>query len=165
MSEEKNYSLDEAHRYFGVEFNNVVFALDQVKDLSEDEQLELVASAHASLLHWQKFSGHKPANTQRGLYMIAKAYLKVQDRLKALEFAQKCYEFTQANKADMEDFDIAYSHEILARVGALHESKELFQIHYDFVQKLIPTIVNDGDREWLEKDVKGGDWFGMVLGR
>ena len=162
MSEEKKYSLDEAHRYFGVEFNNAVFALEQVADLSKDEKLEIVACAHASLLHWQKYSGHKPANTQRGLYMIAKAYVKVEDKLKALEFAQKCYEFTLANKADMEDFDIAYSHEILARAGVLNGSKELFQIHYDIVQALIPKIAQEGDREWLEKDVKGGAWFGML---
>ena len=161
MSEEKKYSLDEAHRYFGVEFNNAVFALEQVTDMGEDEKLEIVAAAHASLLHWQKFSGHKPANTQRGLYMIAKAYVKVEDKLKALEFAQKCYDFCQEHKADMEDFDIAYSHEILARAGALNESKSLFQMHFDIVQKLIPSIAKEGDREWLEKDVKGGEWFGM----
>lgn len=159
MVEEKNYSLDEAHRYFGVEFNNAVFALFEVDDLSEAEKLEIVSCAHASLLHWQKFSAHKNVNTQRGLYMIAKAYVKVEDQLKALEYAQKCFEFTQNYLSEMQDFDVAYSHEILARAGALNGSKELYQRHYDKVLSLLPTIANDGDREWLEKDLKGGPWF------
>ncbi|MCB0510290.1 MAG: hypothetical protein KDC82_05970 [Bacteroidetes bacterium] len=161
--EEKKFSLDEANRYFGVEFNNAVFALYEVDDLSEAEKLEIVSCAHASLLHWQKFSGHKPANTQRGLYMIAKAYVKVEDKLKALEYAQKCFEFTQANKTELEDFDIAYSHEILARAGALNESKALFQMHYDILIKLVPNIAVAGDREWLEKDLAGGPWFGFKV--
>ncbi len=36
------------------------------KELTEDDKLEVVSCAYASLLHWQKFSGHQAANTQRG---------------------------------------------------------------------------------------------------
>lgn len=67
MEESKKYTLDEAHRYFGVAYNNRVFALANRGGLTKEEALEIVHSAHASLQHWEKFSGHQKVNTQRGL--------------------------------------------------------------------------------------------------
>lgn len=162
MSEEKKLTIDAGHRYFGVEFNNRIFAFAEKPKLTDDEKLEVVSCAYAALLHWQKFSGHQVVNTQRGLYMLAKAHVIVEDKVKAIEFANRCFDYTQDHQGDMKDFDIAYSHEMMARASALNGDAANFKKHYELVQDLIPKIEKEGDRKWLREDFKGGDWFGML---
>lgn len=162
MSEEKQLTVDQGHRYFGVEFNNKIFAFADKKDLSEADKLEVVSCAYAALLHWQKYSGHQAVNTQRGLYMLAKAHIIVEDKIKAKAFAQQCMDFTHEHLEEVQDFDVAYSHEIYARAAALNGDEATFKKHYEEVQALIPQIEKEGDRKWVVEDVKGGNWFGMV---
>ena len=160
--EEKQYSIDEAHRFFGVEFNNKIFQFAEKGCLSENEKEEIVALAHASFLHWLNFSGHQKVNTQRALYMLAKAYIVVEHKLKAKEYALKCYEFTQSFSTEMKDFDCAYADEIMARSAALNNDKINFEIHYKKVKESFVNIQNEGDLKWLKKDFESGNWFGMV---
>ena len=125
----KEYTIDAAHRFFGVEFNNKIFQLAEKQNLSDDEKTEIVSLAHASYIHWLNYSGHKIVNTQRALYMIAKAYITIQDQSNSMIYALKCLECTKSFINEMEDFDIAYSHEIMARAAALNTNKILFNKH------------------------------------
>lgn len=160
--EEKLYNLDEAHRFFGVNFNNRIFKLAEKNNLNSEEKIEIVALAHASYLHWLSYSGHQKVNTQRALYMIAKAYVLIEDASNAMKYANQCLTYTKANIGDVKDFDIAYSHEIMARAAALENNETLFKQHYLMVKELMLTIENKEDLKWLEKDFNGGNWFGML---
>lgn len=161
MSEEKLYTLDEGHRYFGVEFNNRIFALLDKEQLNKEEQVELVSCAYASLMHWRSFSGCQLVNIQRGIYMLGKVHVAIEDKEKALEFAHECMIFTSKNKTEMKDFDLAYSHELMARASALNQDKESFKRHYTMLQNLMPQIEKEEDRKWLKQDMASGKWFGM----
>jgi len=157
---QKTFTIDEAHQFFGIDFNNKIFILAEKEFLNADEQEEIVALAHASFLHWLNYSGHQKVNTQRTLYMLAKAYIVVEHKSKAKEYAEKCYQFTQEYKTEMQDFDIAYADEIMARSAALNRDENIFKKHCQKVEKSLLNIANPEDLKWLKKDFENGKWFG-----
>ncbi len=167
MDKEKKYTLDQAHHYFGVAFNNIIFKITEKPstEVTAEEKLLLVSYAHASLLHWHQFSGSKLANRQRALYMIAKAYVFTGDKINALKYASKCRQLTQNNQAQLADFDLAYAHEMMARVYAMHDNEADFKTEYAIAQEQAALIKSKGDKEFFDKDFEAGPWFAMTTSK
>ncbi len=94
--------------------------------------------------------------------MLVKAHALVEVLAGAHKFALKCFNFTTTHQSEMKDFDMAYSHEMMAKLGALLGDQEMFDKHYGILNEFIPQIEKEGDRKWLKEDVKGGNWFGMA---
>lgn len=162
MSEEKKYTLDEAHRFFGVEFNNAIFGFAEKENLTDSEKEEMIQTAHAAVLHWQKFSKSTIANSQRGYYMLAKAYVKAEEKENALKYTNLCYDITTKNEDQLFDWDLAYAYEMKARVAAMHNDKETFEQFYKMAQEQEAKIKDPGDLKYFSMDFKGGNWFNFV---
>jgi hypothetical protein len=62
----------------------------------------------------------------------------------------------------MQDFDLAYAEEGIARalaiVGRLEQAKQ----HYDKAKTAGEALVDDEDREIFMGDFGSGDWYGLV---
>ena len=162
MSEEKTFTLDEVHRYFGVEFNNAIFGFVEKENLSELEKEEMLQTAHAAVLHWQKFSKSTIANSQRGYYMVAKAFVKAGEKENALKYANLCFEITSKNENKLFDWDFAYAYEMKARTAAMNNDKETFEKFYKMAKEQEAIIKNPEDLKYFSLDFKGGDWFNFA---
>lgn len=162
MSEEKKYTIDELHRYFGVEFNNAIFGFAEKEHLSEEEKEEMIQTAHAAVLHWQKFSNATIANSQRGYYMVAKAYVKAGEKENALKYANLCFEITSKNGDELQDWDFAYAYEMKARTAAMNNDKETFEKFYTKAKEQEAKIKDPGDLKYFSQDFKGGNWFNFA---
>lgn len=162
MIKEKKYTLDEAHRFFGVEYNNAIFGLADKESLSAVEKEEMIQTAHAAVLHWQKFSGSTIANSQRGYYMVAKAYVKAGEKENALKYANLCFEITNKNEEKLFDWDLAYAYEIKARTAAMNNNKETFNKFYTMAKEQEAKIKDPADLKYFAMDFKGGNWFNFV---
>jgi len=162
MPEEKQFTQDQAHRFFGVEFNNAIFALAEKETLTEEEKERIIQLGHAALLHWQKFSGTKIVNTQRGLYMIAKAYVAAGEKENALKYAKICFKTTFENESEMADFDIGYAYEMMARTAAMCGDKANFETYYAKALAQKENIKLEGDLKYYAHDLEGGNWFEMI---
>jgi len=161
MSEEKQYTQDQAHRFFGVEFNNAIFGLAEKESLTAQEKEKIIQLAHAALLHWQNFSGTKIVNTQRGLYMIAKAYVAAGEKINALKYAELCFKTTFENESEMADFDIGYAYEMMGRTAAMNGKKADFEKYHKLAVAQLENIEKEGDLKYYKMDLEGGNWFGM----
>ena len=161
MTEEKKYTLDNAHHYFGIEFNNAIFGFADKKSLTDLEKEEMIQTAHSAVLHWQKFSKSTIANSQRGYYMVAKAYVKAGEKENALKYAKLCYKITQENKSELLDWDFAYAYEIMARTAAMNNDKTNFEKFYKKTKGQELKIKDPEDLKYFSMDFEGGDWFGF----
>ncbi len=159
---DQTYTIDQAHRYFGVTYNNAIFPIITQENPSLEDQSKAISLAHAALLHWEAHSGSKIVNKQRGLYMIAKAYISANDALNARRYAQQCFDITQAHAPEMKDFDHAYAHEVMARVEALAGNKEAFENYYQQATKLGNELSDPEDQKIFQGDMKSSNWFGMI---
>lgn len=161
MSSDKKYTLDEAHRYFGVENNNKIFAFADKESLTEQDKIDVVGHAFAAYMHWRSFSGHQAVNTQRALYMLAKAYVIVENKAEAADYAAKCLAFTNEHAKEVKDFDWAYCYEINARSAALNGDKKAFEQFNDQMEQAVAAVKDAEDLKWVKLDIASGNWFGF----
>lgn len=162
MPEQKQYTQDQAHRFFAVEFNNTIFGLAEKESLTEEEKERIIQLGHAALLHWQKFSSSKIVNTQRGFYMIAKAYVVAGEKENALKYAKMCFKTTFENESEMADFDIGYAYEMMARTAAMNSNRTEFEKYYKLALAQKENISKEGDLKYYVLDLEGGNWFGII---
>jgi tetratricopeptide (TPR) repeat protein len=119
----------------------------------------MVHAAHASHYHW--LHAGDEVNEQRGEWLIARAYQALGHKEAALRHAERCVELTEQYGERMEDFDLAFAYEGLARANALagniERARELKAKAFEFGQR----IAAEEDREVFEGDLAGGEWYGI----
>ncbi len=60
----------------------------------------------------------------------------------------------------MEDFDVAFAYEALARSFALAGDHEEYQKNYHLAKEAGESIKDKGDHKVFQNDLQSGDWFG-----
>jgi hypothetical protein len=159
MDTTKTYTLDEAHKYFAQSTNGRVWELLQKTNRSPSEEDEMLHAAHACAYHWQ-FAG-TAVHQQRGEWLISHIHVVLGHGNEALRHAQRCFELTEANRNLMQDFDIAYAFEGMARAQALlgdhHIAKEFLLL----AEQAGNAIADEEDKSIFMGDLDGGQWYGL----
>jgi hypothetical protein len=159
MSEDEKYTLSEAQSQFAKSTNGRVWELLENDKRTQFENEEMLHAAHASLYHW--LCAGTGLNHQRGLWMVAKVHTVLGNSSRALHYANRCLELTEMHSELMEDFDIAFAYECVARANALSGNDKTAR---SFLAKAVEAgskISDDEDREIFFADFNGGDWFGI----
>ncbi|MFO8035370.1 MAG: hypothetical protein R6U57_01900 [Anaerolineales bacterium] len=157
MSEEKKYTLEEAHLAFAKQMNGRVWELLGASPRSEAEDLEMVHAAHASLSHWLHVG--TPVHHQRGEWLISRVYTVLGYKDAALRHAKRCLDLTETHEEIMEDFDLAYAYEGMARALALSGSKEEAEEFKERAQQAGEEIGDHEDQSLFFSDLEGGPWY------
>ena len=159
MIDEKRLTLDDAHRHFAQATNGRVWELLQKPDRSPAENDEMLYAAHACAYHW-KFAG-TAVHRQRGEWLISHVHVVLGHGKEALRHAQRCFELTESNRELMQDFDIAYAFEGMARAQALLGDHKMAEEFLVLAQQFGNNIANDEDRSIFMGDFDGGEWYGL----
>jgi hypothetical protein len=161
MPTKPEFDTDNAHLWFGVEFNNGIFPLLDKVDRTEEETEKMISMAYASTLHWTNYSKHTVANRARGENMIATALTYAGRKEAAIHHAQRNYEIVFNNINDVSDFDISYALMVMARslalIGDLEKAKNFFNRCVESMKN-----INDAeDKQIVESDFNSGPWYGL----
>jgi tetratricopeptide (TPR) repeat protein len=159
MLEEK-FTLEEAHRRFAKSCNAQVWELLGKSPRTPAENEELLLSAHASLYHWQKLGS--ALNIQRSHWLLARVYNVLREPAGAMKHATRCIELTKTHVSEMQDFDIAYAFEAMARTYALLGDMMQAKEYYDLALRVGQAIKNSVDKELFMSDFSKGEWFGVI---
>jgi len=157
MPEGNMDSLKEIHHKLAIETNNQVWDLLDKKTRTPQEEQEMLVAVYASLYHWNQVG--TAANTQRGYWMLSRVYLALNRPADALDWALKCQEITDNKSSEMEDFDLAFAQEGLARAYAITGDLDQARYHYDQAYALGKQIKDLEDKEIFTNNLKGGNWF------
>jgi hypothetical protein len=163
MEELKTFTLEEAHAHFAKSINGRVWELLQRTSRSQDEDDEMLHAAHACTYHW-RFAGNA-VHQQRGHWLISHVHVVLRHAKEALRHAERCFEITQSNKDLMQDFDIAYAFEGIARAQSMLGDEKIAAEFYRLAQQAGNAIADDEDRSIFMGDFTGGDWFGFNTSR
>jgi hypothetical protein len=150
------------HRFFGVEFNNEVWALidDGLSPESPEADRDLALyGAYASLRHW--LEAGTVANQARGEHLVARAALAVGQPEVSLTHARRCLALVEAHEQDMADWDAPFGHEALARALAATGDREGGAAHRLRAVDLTAALVDPEDRAILEGELAREPWFGL----
>lgn len=158
MSEEERYTLEEAHMEFAKRSNGQVWQLlgKSERTPAEDEEMELAALV--SLYHWLHVG--TAVHRQRGEWLIAHVYSVLGDAGPAVKHASRCLELTEEHKDQMEDFDIAYAYEGVARAHALAGDVEAAKRYLEMAKAAGEAIADSESKESFVADMQSGEWYG-----
>ena len=159
MSEETQYSLEEAQTKFAKMTKSRVWELLEKPDRSSQENDEMVHAAHASLYHWMHTG--TGVHRQRGAWMIARVQTVLGNGDEAVRYALRCLELTEKHADEMQDFDVAFAYEGVGRAYALAGKKKKAEEYIKLAEEVGGKIENGQDRKIFEDDFQGGDWFGV----
>jgi tetratricopeptide (TPR) repeat protein len=159
MSQEENFTLDEANLMFAKKLNGDVWDLLEKKKRTSQEQDLMIHAAHASLYHWLQVG--TVLNQQRGEYVLARVYTAVGQSEAALRHAQRCLQLTGENPDVVQDFDRAFAYECLARAYACAGNRSEALFFLNEANRAGELIADLEDKKIFHEELSRGDWFGM----
>lgn len=159
MCDGEGYSLEEAHSFFAADYNGKVWGLLEKADRTSEEDSMLLNMAHASCAHW--LEAGTAVHRQRGEWMISRVNTVLGFGDAALRHARVCMELTGKHPDEMDDFDVAFACEAMARASALSGDGDTAREYIGRAEEAGRAIADPEDRKIFEDDFAGGDWFGV----
>jgi hypothetical protein len=141
----------EEERQLAVDLFNRAWTLMETDERTAEQDDELVNTAHASAYHWAQVG--TPANRVRSEWQLSRVYTVLGRVEPALHHARRCRELCEASPEAMEDWDLPYAHESLARAHALAGEADEAGRHASAARELAARVEGAKDREHLEEDL------------
>ena len=116
--------VDADHRSLGVALYNGSWALIEKPDRTPEEADELLHQAHASAYHWLKAPECEPKNRVRAEWLCSRVYSVLGRPEPALHHAERALAIAEANAEAMDEFDLPFVYEALARANAVAGNAE-----------------------------------------
>jgi hypothetical protein len=135
------------HRQLGVDCFNDTWRLLESRE--DDERM--LHMAHASRFHWS-FVG-EPKHFARGEWQISRVYAVLGRAEPSLHHAHRCLEIVEAHPDGMEEFDLPYAHEALARAYAVAGDPDASREWLARAHEGMLRIADEDDRVLLEGDL------------
>jgi DNA-binding transcriptional MerR regulator len=137
------------HRQLGVDLFNHVWTLLENPKRTREEDDEMIHAVHASSYHWMTASECRPENRARSEWQVSRAYSVLGRAEPALYHARRCLELCEQH--GLEDWDLAFAHEALARASRVAGDGEAVRRHVNLARDV--SIAEPEDRELVEQDL------------
>jgi hypothetical protein len=159
VNDEEKYTLSEADRRFAVQYHGQTWDMLEKSDRNADDDELMVHTAHASCRHW--LAAGTPVHHQRGEWLIARVYTVLGIPGAAQRHARRCLTLTEEHAAVMEDFDVAFAYEGMARALALAGDRDEAARFLALAEQAGEAIGDAEDREAFLAELNGGSWYSV----
>jgi len=139
------------HRQLGVDLFNRAWELLRQDARAAHEDDELVHCAHASAYHW--LHAGTAANRARSEWQCSRVYAVLGRAEPALHHARRCLALCEGSPEALEDWDLPFAHEALARAHSVAGEQDEAQRHAERARELGERIADLEERELLEADL------------
>jgi len=156
----ENPNQEDAHRFFARTANGLAWELLELPTRTRDEDERMISAAYASLFHWRQVG--TMANWQRGEWLVARVQAALGRPAEAMRHARACLDMTEAHPEALEDFDLAFAHEGIARVLALVGDMDSAAPHLRRAEEAGRSIQDPEDRAVFFDCLVWGDWRGLT---
>ncbi|HVM58209.1 MAG TPA: helix-turn-helix domain-containing protein [Gaiellaceae bacterium] len=152
VMETRAESLDpETERRLGADLFNKTWTLMEKTDRTTEDDDELVHCAHASAYHWQQVG--TAANRARSEWQCSRVYAVLGRAEPALRHARRCLELCEASPDALEDWDLPFAYEALARASATAGDEAATAEYLALARAAGQAIAEEEDRALLEADL------------
>ncbi len=153
---EPPFDIQQAHRWFAVEFNNTTWDLLESNSRTPADDSRMTDLAHAASLHWHEVG--TPLNDQRAEYLLAKVYLALKQSELALRHAARSLELSESNGDEQSSFDRATTYEAIARAHSARGDSEQAAHYKQLALDAADKMEDADDRKVFDNLFQGGDW-------
>jgi hypothetical protein len=133
----------------GVDLYNETWRL---LDSREDDD-ELLHQAHASAYHWLKAPECEPRNRARSEWLCSRVYAVLGRAEPAMHHAQRCLQLCEQHPDNVEDWDLAFAFEALARAYRIVGNEDEARRYEQLGREQAEVIADPEDRESLLRDL------------
>jgi hypothetical protein len=144
-----SFDLQNAHRWFAVEFNNRAWDLVESPSRSPEETSQMISAAHAACLHWRAVGG--PINELRGQYLLATAYAAAGLELPAVRHAERCLAMSEQLEDEQTPFDRAAVYGSAANSYAAAGDHARAHQHFQKLSELTAKLADADEQTLLAK--------------
>ena len=130
-------------RQLGVDLFNEVWRLMETRE--DDERM--LHAAHASAYHWAEAPECEPKNRARSEWLCSRVYAVLGRGEPALHHAHRCAAICEAHPENIEDWDLPFAYEALARAHAVAGNAEDARACSETARALGEKIADPEDRE------------------
>ena len=141
----------EKWRSIAVDCFNMTWTLIRKEHRTPEEGDEMIHCAHASRYHWGEVG--TAANRARGEWQCSRVYAVIGRAEPALHHAQRCLEICESEPGALEDWDLPFAYEALARAYAVAGDAGEMSRCLDQARSLAGAIADDDDRALIEADL------------
>ncbi len=145
----------EWHRALGIDANNATYELLAQSLRSEQDNLRMIHQAHAAAHHWG-IAG-TVEQWARAEYLCSRVYSFAHRAEPALFQATQCKRYV--SEGSLNDFDLAFAHEALARALACSGEPEAARAERALARAV--PIADPEDKAIVSSDIDSGPWFGI----
>lgn len=141
-------------RQLGVDLYNDVWRLLEKPARTPEEDDELLHQAHASAYHWLKAPEREPKNRARSEWLCSRVYAVLGRPEPALRHATRCLEITERYADNVEDWELPFAYEALARAHGVAGNDEESRRFADLARDGAEAVADPEDREHLDAELK-----------
>jgi len=151
MADIPHFDIHEAQQYFSTDcFNRTWDYIDKDSHRSDEENMEMVHSAMASLWHWSQREDVKPENLSVGYWLVSRVYNLIKQPHNARTYGMKALQYAK----ELSPFYQGYAYETLARAEMILSNRFIMTVHLDKARALLEQIENEEERRLLLKDLE-----------
>jgi hypothetical protein len=150
---------EEAHNIFAREAQKKTWQLLEASDRTPEQEAEMIGAAHTSAYHWSIVG--TGLNHQRAEWLLARVYSVLGMGERAVFHATRCRDLTELHHDLMEDFDLAFALEGLARAYAAAGDPSQASSLKQQAEAAGQKISDAEDRNYFLLDLASGNWFGL----
>jgi hypothetical protein len=141
----------EQQRKLAVDLFNRVWTLLERADRTPEQDDEMINATHASCHHWAEVG--TTASIARGEWQISRVYSVLDRAEPALYHAGRCLAYCESNPDELEDWDLPFAYEALARAHAVAGNAAESERFAALAGELGERIEDEEDRELLARDL------------
>jgi hypothetical protein len=141
----------EERRQLAVDLFNHSWTLLRLPERTPEQDDELIHAAHASRHHWGEVG--TAANRARGEWQVSRVYATLGRAEPAVFHAERCLAYCEADPDALEDWDLPYAYEALARAHRVAGDEGEAGRLAGRARELAGRVADAEDREHLDADL------------
>lgn len=138
------------HKSIAMSCFNATWDLIDKKDRTEEENLKMIHTAHASRFHWGEIG--TALEWSRGEWQLSRVYALVGMGESALYHAENALNYCL--DYDIKDFDLAFAYEAMARAHAILGNVSEKEKHLNSALAAAEAIENAGNKSYVLDEMK-----------
>lgn len=151
MVDTPKFDIQQAHKYFSADcFNKTWDNMDKDGSRSNEENMEMLHTAIASLWHWSQREEVTDENLSVGYWQVSRVYCLIGQPNNARRYGQ----LSLKHAKDLSPFLKGYAYETLARAEMIANKRYIMLTHLEKAREMLVQIKDDEDRQLLEKDLE-----------
>lgn len=151
MVDTPKFDIQQAHKYFSADcFNKTWDNMDKDGSRSNEENMEMLHTAIASLWHWSQREDVTDENLSVGYWQVSRVYCLIGQPNNARRYGQ----LSLKHAKDLSPFLKGYAYETLARAEMIANKRYIMLTHLEKAREMLVQIKDDEDRQLLEKDLE-----------